>query len=420
MRYRAYAVTYAGDTQQVNKENYFLNGVYREEMGEPNFFEMNKEFRRRNLYAVSSTAKCDEDMGELTFVAMDILKNFLGMDFNKKNRDYFDYANSAIGSQILEKTEGHFEVETTILNIESDTATVFNMGDMPAFFFEGGNLRKLSGKAPDVVEVEKNTFDRSGKLQTEIVQKNNIPYLGWLEDDYETVPYVSEKIKLTKKSFFVLCSKAVTDVVSEDTIRDILEDKWVKGEYKAARIVDKAVEKNPDENYTVLVVEVSKGIPVTYAEMKTLSLWLVVTMLCGAFYAVSPFIIRAVLNTVDSGRALIEKYVDGDEDESLYGELKWTPKPIEKEEEKEPEKTESEEIVEKPDTSGQQVTKPQGQTAPKPNRPSGQTQKPAPDPAPQQEKPPVESTEPQPEEQVPQTPPPPKVNEEVELPIDFN
>lgn len=419
MRYKGYVVTYATELQKVNKDNYLLNGICREDPEVLSFYEENKDFRRRNLYAVSSGAKCDVFGDELSLIAVDMLRGFLGMVFSEENRDYFALANAAMNSHVFEKPTGHFEVDTSVLCIESDVATVFNMGDAPVFYFEKGKLRKLSGKAPETVEIEKNTFDDSGTLKTEVIVKENITYMCSPAEDCETVPYTSESIKLKHKAYFLLCSKAVCDAVDETEISRILSDKKIKSKDKAARIIDAAIEKNPNGNYTAEVVAVERGLSITDADVRALGIWMAVAAVGALIYFVTPYITKAVSDMVDNGKEFVGERFN-EEDEQPDEGLKWIPKKTE-EPEKEPE-TKPEEIDEQKEEAPQQQT-----TTDQPSRPVVQPAKPQASqnqtPAVEQQKP-VEVPKPEPEPEtvapLPEASALPEINEEVELPIDFN
>ena len=177
MRYKSYVATYSGNDKNVNNDNYLMNGIHREDLKQLNCCEENQDFRRRNLYAVSSGINCDEAGDELSLVAVELLRPFFGADFKKAYGDYFSMSNGAMNSRIFEKKHGRFEVGTSVLFIENDVATVFNIGDLPVYFFENGSMKKISGKAPETVRIEKNSIDDEGELQTEVIEKKNIPYL---------------------------------------------------------------------------------------------------------------------------------------------------------------------------------------------------------------------------------------------------
>lgn len=414
MRYKGYAVTYTGELLKVNRENYFLNGVCKEEPERSDVYDENNDFGRRNLYAVSSGVKCDEDGAELAFLAVDLMKGYFGVDFAKEFRAYFNAANSAINGHILEKSGEHFEVDTSLLYIENDTATVYNIGDMPVFYFEQGKLKRLSGDAPKTVEVEKNIYDKSGGAHTRVLKRSNIPYLGFSDEECEPVPYVSQSIKLKKKAFFVLCSKSVCDVVGEKIIERVLADKEVKSTDKATRIMDIAIEKNPSGNYTVQVVRVDKGIPVTDSDAKSVGLWTAVALLCAALYFTSPYIVTAITDIVDSSKAFIENYVGKEVEPD--GDLKWIPRDTEEEEEQQSEEPEDEIIESDVNTETAKPAAPATAAPPANNKPKPQK------PAVQQpeEQTPQTPAEPKQEVELPGTTAAPETDNEVELPIDFN
>lgn len=338
MRYKGYAVSYADEQLKVNKENFFINGVCREDLERLNVFQMNKDFGRRNFYAVASGAKCDEAGDEISQVAVDVLKGFYGSDFAEDSRAYFGMANSAVTGHVFERKHGHFEVDISLLYIENDIATIYSFGDMPAFYYRDDKLEELSGQSPTTVEVEKVVLDKKGIAKLQKLRKHNIPYIGFLGEECESVPYVSKSIELKHKGFFVLCSKALTEVISERDIKEILDDSKIKGGNKATYIIDRAVKKNPKGNYTVLVVQVENGIPVAEAEMKSLSSWVLVAVLCAVLYFTSSYVLRGLYLITEGAKSFIGNLFDTEEEPN--GNLRWTPK---------------EEAIPAGETDGQQV-----------------------------------------------------------------
>ncbi len=432
MRYKGYVVTYTGELLKVNKENYFLNGICREELEQADIYEVNKEFGRRNLYAVSSGAKCDEAGDELSLLVVDIMKGFFGSDFANEYQSYFSMANSAIYSHIFEKTDEHFEVDTSVLYIQNDIATVYNIGDMPVFYFETGKLKKISGDSPQTVEIEKDIQNKKGEVHTQVLKKDNIPYLGFFDEEYENVPYESQNIKLNKNAFFVLCSKAVSDVVGEKNIEAVLADKSIKDKDKAARIMDIAIEKKPDANYTVQVVQADKGIPITETEARSVFAWVAVALFCVAVCFSSSYIVKAITGIVDSSKAFFESLINKEVEPD--GDLIWIPKEDSIEQQNEmPQGIKDSGNIENVDNTNDNiapsvpvVTAPQTDNVTnkqkpveKPQTPSVKTE------AEEQEPSKTEAEEQTPSQtepvvEVPGTTVPPETHEEVELPIDLN
>ncbi len=416
MRYKGYVVSYADEQLKVNKENFFVNGKCRENLDQLDVFQMNKNFGRRNFYAVTSGVKCDESGDELSQVAVDVLKGFYGSDFADESRSYFGMANSAITGQVFEKRDKHFEVDISLLYIENDIATVYNFGDMPVFYYDNNKLKNLTGTSPQSVKIEKNVYDNRGTAHLQLLDKQNIPYIGFSGEECESVSYISESIKLKHKGFFVLCSKAVLDVVGEKTIEEILADSKIKSRNKAVQIVDSAVKKCPVGNYTVLVVHVDNGIPVTDEDAKSVSVWAIIALLCAALYFTSPYILRAVSVVAKSTKSFIEHYFSDDAEPEE--DLIWTPR--EDETEKLDETTEhiEEDAEQEEETPTAEPDKTHTSEASNVRRPA--ISQPQPVQQITEEQPPQQQSEPQPEVEVPVTTAPPETTEEVELPIDFN
>lgn len=398
MRYKAYVATYACESQEVNKDNYFLNGGCREDVQELICFAENKNFRSRNLYALASGTKNAVKGEEAAYLSLDVLKGFYGADFKKENRTYFGFANSAVKSLIFEKKQDEFEVDVSIIYIGNDVATVYNMGDAPVFYFKDGSLRKLTGEVPKFVEDEKVFRDDDGEWQTVLEKKDTIPYIGF-SGEGEAVPHTSDSIKLKGNGIFLMCSKSVMDILNENEIIDVLKDKNIKTRDKTVKIIELATEKQPDGNYTAEIIETKRGISVGSDDTSSLVKWLAVVAACVVFSVSFNFVVNSIGSAINGIKTFVSQKMPARE---VINSPVWIPKVVEKEPEKETveEKDKQKEVDEKIP----QVTKP------KPvSKPSNKT----PDNQPSSTKKPAESTN----QDVPVQK---EMNTDVELPIDFN
>ncbi len=369
MRYKGYVVTYIGETKKVNNDNFFLNGFCKENIHDSFLYDRNKEFRSRNLYAIASGAKCDSLGDELAYSAVDILGNFHVADFDSVNREFFHVLNTAVTSQVLERSNEHYELDMSVLSIDRDNATVYNMGDLPVFYYENGRISNLIGTPPEVVHLEKDYFDDHGVFKTKSVIKKTAPYIGKLDPETEVVPYTSEKIKLKRNSFFVLCNKQVADAVSEDEIKKVLEDKSVKNKHKALAILDKAIKADPDGDYTVEVIVVNRGLAISETEMKGMGKWLVAAGICVVLCYNGSYIIRGIANIANGIKTFISE-VSNDEEVSPASDLKWIPFDQREKAEAQDEESVQEEYIEEPVQAEEELQTPaepeNQQTAPAP------------------------------------------------------
>ncbi|MBQ7097527.1 MAG: hypothetical protein IJN96_05575 [Clostridia bacterium] len=385
MRYKGYVVTYIGETKKVNNDNFFLNGFCKENIDESFLYDRNKEFRSRNLYAIASGAKCDSLGDELAYTAVDILGNFHVADFDSVNREFFHVLNTAVTSQVLERSDEHYELDMSILSIDRDDATVYNMGDLPVFYYENGRIRNLIGTPPQQVHLEKDYLDDHGVIKTMAVTRKNVSYIGMLDPETEVVPYTSETFRLTKKAFFVLCNKKVAEAVSEEDIKKVLEDKSIKNKHKALAILDKAIKDDPDGDYTVEVIVVNRGLAISETEMKGMGMWLVAAGLCVVLCYNGNAIIRGIAKISNEIKNFISE-VSSEEVVSPAKDLKWVPFDQREKEETKEEEPVQEEIVEESVQTEEEVqptAEPQNQqTAPAPatkksNQNSGANKAPA-------------------------------------------
>ncbi len=316
MKSRGYAVTYAGESQDYNKENYFLNGICKEDLESLSCCTMNKDVRSRNMYAVSSAVNSSVAGVDLAYIAVDVLKGFFGSDFKIDNNEYFNIANNAITSHVFESGNSKFDVDSSIVYLDKNVATVYNIGDAPVFFFENGKLERLSGQVPSSIEVQKTFYDDYGNLKIRMVEKPTAKHLGVMDDSREVVPFVSRSISLKNNCAFVLCSEALADTVGQDVIKKILADKNIKEADKAVQIVNRAVEIDPEGNYTIVVVEVTKGIPIALAELKSLYRWSAIAVACLFFCMFGTNIATGVGNFIKSVQSVFDYYSIGEKDEA--------------------------------------------------------------------------------------------------------
>lgn len=404
MRYKGYVATYSGNQEKLNKENYYLNGVFGDNFDAEITAAENREFGRRNLYGVISGIKSGVLGAEFSYMIAGLMHEYFGEDFDAEHGSFFEFANSAINSRVFEAPDDTIDMDVSAVYIKDNQAKVFNMGDVPVFLIQKDGMRKLTGNIPESVEIPKTYLDENGEIATEVTVKKTVPRLGVFDENRETVPHVSEFIRMKKKSYFVICSKAVSDILGEDRISEIISDKKVSDKDKARYMVDAAAKENSQGDFTVEIIVATPGPLIGYKDSVSLVRWVGVALICGTLWLTGPAIAEGISALVDSTKTLIGNYLP-EKDTEVKGP-RWVP--WQKEEpEKSPENAETGETSEEKETE-QQVT------TPKPSRPNTATptQRPQPTGSTQQtqEEPPVTQTTQIPEE-----------NENtVELPIDFN
>ncbi len=420
MKFESFAVTSNGDSNGINQENYFLNGFCKEEISAEEAYDSNISFGKRDIFAVSDGSKSAASGEEAAFLSVNMLRDFLGTDFRYTNESYFVTANNEVAGKIFENGGKEERVDMAVLYINRRRATVYNMGESSVFFFNGEKIRKISGIVPETVETEESVVDEFGNMIIETVEKDTAKLLGADPEMYAVSPHISDEIKITGKSAFLLCTKRITENISQETITEILKNKRANIDEKVSEIMGRAQKDGAQPNATVMLIKAKKGLDFSWFSSKgfIVAILLLIVLLIG----ITSY--DAIYNGL---RSFVYEYVWDDKLVENVEVDPWVPQPYDPYKGEYVEQTETPEVVlETPpvseendeantqppvtqsappvnNSSGTQQARPSAQ--PKPTTPAAQPEQPAvqpPTPAP-----PVEVQEPQ------------VKTDNAELPIDF-
>lgn len=438
MKFRSFVATYSpqADKQITNKHNYFMNGIIKDDISLEGCIEICENSLMRNLYALADGSKSVAHGEDAAYMCMDMMREINGSDFDKENADYLNMANDLTKGRAFEQGGAALCVSLAALYIYNRTAVAYNVGEVSVFHIRKDSIKKISGEMPKTVEVEE-IVKEDNKLTVADVTKETAPYIGYLSDEHQVVPGVSERIRVKVNDYFVIATQSVIDTVSPDEILAVLRNKAVPAEEKARMILDIACEENPDENYSVEVIQskrrsVIRGIKNFLAVVATI----LILTLAGVYSF--PYITAAGKAVSDAVTGFFVNTLFGSDstpDEVVTDQ--WTPIPDEKQGETDKDKADEGEGDAEDVTEADPVEEtPVPQTAPVQARPQSRpkttTVSPKPSTtttAPQtssktdtDEQKSTQNTPDKAEEETVEKPvtPPAVENRDAELPIDFN
>ncbi|MBR5155067.1 MAG: hypothetical protein IKW62_01110 [Clostridia bacterium] len=407
MKFVGFAATYSPETNEItNKHNYFLNGLIKDSIGDSACTDVCDISGFRNLYALADGSKSVGRGENAAYLCMDLMSSIFGADFHAEQKNYFDSASDIVKGRSFQENGLDMAVDMSVLYLCGNWARVYNVGSVSVFHHSNRLLTKISGEMPELIQVEE-VIEEDGALKIEKKFKKTVPYIGYLSGDFELAPYVSEKVRVKDSDAFVIATESVMAIVSEDDILTVLNDPDISNSKKASAIIDLAVEKDPEGNYTVEIIKskVPKRIIGIRLRLIALAVAAILTI-TGIF--VFPYIQNAGNSAKQSFAEFLLHLMYGDRNDE---EVIWEPwVPIDEEDdEKEPEKNEGSNEVEE---STQNVQKP----ATTPTTPTTPATKPSVKPNTNSS---TEETE-TPVKVEPPAAPPPLENSDVELPIDFD
>ncbi len=341
MKFVGFAATYSPETDGIevtNKHNYFMNGVIKENIGESSDGAVSRIVKPYNLYALADGSKSAGKGEDAAYLCMDMMGGVMGTDFEVENEEYFDTAHSVLKGNSLQQNGSDIAVDIGVLHIFGSYARAYNIGSVSIFHNSNQSFTKISGEMPEMVEIEE-VWEEDEERRTEKKIKKNVPHIGYLSGDCEIVPYTSELLKLDRTSTFVIATESVIATVGEENMLAVLNNKKISVEEKAPAIIDLAVAKNPDGNYTVEVITSNAPYRVTGAKTGLIALIVAIVLALAGIFTFS----NTQNSVSQSFSEFLIKLMYGDQEakKDLIVEP-WAPE-VDEEEEKEEKEQEADE-----------------------------------------------------------------------------
>jgi serine/threonine protein phosphatase PrpC len=255
------AISEVGRVRDNNQDNFFIDDMINENIGKSSELIFRNSQNCSGIYAV-----CDGMGGE----ALGEEAAFIGVSTLKKNRDLlikgFDTdfvkntnycvneANEIVCKKI--RDNGGRRIGTTLagLCIVNDCFRVFNIGDSKVFLVRRGALIQLT---EDHTQVQR--LIKLGIITKEAARKHPdknklTQHIGIFAEEMIIEPYVSEKFHLEANDVFLLCSDGLTDMVSDDSIVNIIKEEK-NLEATVNKLLDKSLNNGGKDNVTIVMVK---------------------------------------------------------------------------------------------------------------------------------------------------------------------
>ena len=256
MKIESSAITHIGLVRANNEDNYYVNGKCRTNNDAPAEGYSDKKVRDSYLYAV-----CDgmggESYGELaSMIAVKTLAVYQETDIPDTIFEYIRRANKYICAELSKFKGVRSGTTLAVLYIRDNKAICYNIGDSRVYLKRKRNLYLMTED-----HTEAQHLVRMGMLDEEDVpghEANNklTQYLGIPSNEMIIEPYISQEVKLKKNDILMICSDGLTDMLTDDEIADIMEQKELSSAAIAKELAATAQEYGGKDNTTVVVVKV--------------------------------------------------------------------------------------------------------------------------------------------------------------------
>lgn len=220
MVYEGAVLSHIGCGRKNNEDNYYLNGVYRQDVNKDitQFSEL--QAKQRVLAGVFDGAG-GADYGEraslLAACSLSGYQEGFGSDILQKK--YLPYVNHMIHCEMQERacTMGS---TMALLYLDNNSAGVYNIGDSRVYLMRDGRLLQITY---DHVYFQEPGHENSKPgLQNRTAGKKGsknqlVKYLG-MKNGMELNPYYKENILVKPGDIFIVCSDGLYNMLSNDEI----------------------------------------------------------------------------------------------------------------------------------------------------------------------------------------------------------
>lgn len=249
----AVVISHAGKVRTNNEDNFYLQGLYRNDVNQLQSYIYHQGTDQRALYAVADGMGGAEN-GELaSLMVVQNLKSCEWSEIHKTAGDSIQKANEQICKEITEQKLDAMGSTLAALYIDQGKAMVCNVGDSRVYRFLHGELEQLSMDHTQVQMMVSMGLLSKEEAKTRKERHVLTQNIGIMPEEFMIEPFFSDSVSLEKEDLFMICSDGLTDMVTDSEIREILSHGTV--EQKAQQLVAAALMNGGKDNITVIVLK---------------------------------------------------------------------------------------------------------------------------------------------------------------------
>ena len=257
------ASSYIGVSRKNNEDNYFLNGKYAEYDAENQNSSAFQPLVQDGVFGIFD-GMGGQSKGEFASLcaAVTLQKYQDSMTENPYGviGEYVEDVNQQICCE-MNRIKKQIGSTLAILTFRHGTASAYNLGDSCIYHLSGNTLTKLSRDHTVSEQLYRNGILTRQESRRDIRRHQLTRHLGISPDRKECLRvHKSGDIKVSNGDMFLLCTDGVSDTLSEDDIKTVMQDSKGKCRKAVEMIIQQSVRKGSQDNITALVLQVVKKI----------------------------------------------------------------------------------------------------------------------------------------------------------------
>lgn len=221
MVYESAVLSHVGCGRKNNEDNYYLNGIYREDVNK-DITEFAELQARQKILAGIFDGAGGADYGEkaslLAAYGLSGYQERFSLEILQGR--YLPFVNHMIHDE-MDKNTCKMGTTMALLHLDNDNASVYNIGDSRVYLIRDGRLLQITY---DHVNISMQYYSNNNMANPNKPCNNNmlVKYLG-MKDEKELKPYYRENIPVQAGDVFMVCSDGLYNMLSEDEIIQKIE-----------------------------------------------------------------------------------------------------------------------------------------------------------------------------------------------------
>ena len=253
-------VSHTGKIRQNNEDNFFLNGIYRQEELDSTFAKTQKISSRRLVYAV-----CDgmggEEYGEVaSFCAVSSMEIFKEKEWSAALfEEYLENVKADMVKRNSKLSAQNMGSTFALLYLEDNTAYIANMGDSRVYLYRHGRLVQLTRDHTQARLLLDNGLLSPDEARKHVSGHILTRYLGVDNEITADDIYMPEALKMCKGDIFLICSDGLTDMLPDKTIAEYIHKPDLNNTAGIAwGLCTKALDAGGRDNITCIIAKIIK------------------------------------------------------------------------------------------------------------------------------------------------------------------
>lgn len=279
---KASVISNIGNVRNNHEDNFFIGnsiiepqiqeGINREDNPAIEVYEKSRNRSRNYIFAVSDGMGGHESGEVASYMAVnkifEVQRQIVHLNDIVEVTEVCRNSIGELNSDICKSSKGNkilrnMGATLSVLVICKNDVAILNVGDSRVYRYDGETLiqcTKDNTEGQRLIDLRLLTKEEESKFPA---RKALTKYLGMNVGERYLEAEVKVIEKLYGKQWFVICSDGLTDVIKDEDIKEIIQDRFELGDIKDAEtiLVNKAIlgsgkNKASSDNVTVMVIEV--------------------------------------------------------------------------------------------------------------------------------------------------------------------